>query len=60
MSFLPPNSTVTVTRERAGIDRVLDELLDDRGRPLDHLAGGDLVGQVRGQPMNARHRHLVR
>ena len=27
------------------IERVLDEFLDDRGRPLDHLAGRDLVGE---------------
>ena len=40
-----------VNREpaRAGVDRVLDQLLDDRGRPLDDLAGGDLVGEVGGQ-----------
>ena len=37
----------------AGVDRVLDQLLDDRGRPLDDLAGGDLVGEVRGQPVDA-------
>ena len=30
----------------AGVDRVLDQLLDDRRRPLDDLAGGDLVGEV--------------
>ena len=30
---------------RAGIERVLDQLLDGRGRPLDHLAGGDAVDQ---------------
>ena len=29
----------------AGIERVLDEFLDDRRRPLDHLAGRDLVGE---------------
>ena len=28
---------------RAGIDGVLDQLLDDAGRPLDHLTGGDPV-----------------
>ena len=40
-----------VNREaaRAGVDRVLDQLLDDRGGPLDDLAGGDLVGEVGGQ-----------
>ena len=34
---------------RAGVERVLDQLLDDRGRPLDDLAGGDLVGEVGGR-----------
>src|SRR2546423_1583399 len=29
---------------RAGIERVLDELLDDGRGPLDHLAGRDLAG----------------
>ena len=29
---------------RPGIERVLHQLLDDRRRPLDHLAGRDLVG----------------
>ena len=37
-----------VNRDAAGtgVDRVLDELLDDRGRALDDLAGGDLVREV--------------
>ena len=30
-------------RLRAGVERVLDELLDRRRRPLDHLARGDAV-----------------
>ena len=34
---------------RAGVDRVLDQLLDDRGGPLDDFAGGDLVGEVGGK-----------
>ena len=32
---------------RAGVDGVLDQLLDDRGGPLDDLAGRDLVCEVR-------------
>ena len=28
---------------RAGIERVFDQLLDDRNRPLDDLSGGDLA-----------------
>src|SRR5271165_1497214 len=30
---------------RARVERVLHELLDRRGRPLDHFAGGDAVNQ---------------
>ncbi len=33
---------------RAGVERVLDQLLHGAGRPLDHLAGGDAVDQRRG------------
>ena len=29
---------------RAGVERVLHEFFDHRRGPLDHLAGGDLVG----------------
>ena len=34
---------------RAGVERVLDQFLDDAGRPLDHLAGGDAVDDRFGQ-----------
>jgi hypothetical protein len=42
---------VDLDRDRAGpgVDRVVDQLLDHRGRPLDHLAGRDLVDHVIGQ-----------
>jgi hypothetical protein len=33
----------------AGVERVLDQLLDHRGRPLHHLARRDLVGNLRWQ-----------
>src|SRR5262249_58617700 len=36
-----------------GVEGVLDELLHHRGRPLDDLAGGDLVHQVIWQPADA-------
>ena len=38
---------------RAGVERVLDQLLDHRGGPLDHLAGGDLVGDLGRQHAHA-------
>jgi hypothetical protein len=34
---------------RAGIERVVDQLAHHRGRPLHHLAGGDLADQLVGQ-----------
>ena len=34
---------------RAGVERVLDQLLDDARRPLDHLAGGDAVDDGFGE-----------
>jgi hypothetical protein len=37
-----------------GVDGVLHQLLHHRGRPLHHLSGGDLLGQLRGQDADAR------
>ena len=39
---------------RAGVERVLDEFLDRRSRPLDHLARGDAVDEQRIESAN-RH-----
>src|SRR5205814_7326117 len=39
----------------AGVDGVLDELFDDAGRPLDDLAGGDLVREVARQAPDLPH-----
>ena len=45
---------------RAGVERVLDQLLDDRGRPLDDFAGGDLIREVRRQSrMDLGHRDSI-
>src|SRR5690606_34383154 len=40
---------------RAGIERVLHELLDDGRRAFDDLARGDLVGQFGRQTPDLRH-----
>jgi hypothetical protein len=40
---------------RAGVNRVLDELLDDRRGPFHHLAGGDLIREIQGEAMNPAH-----
>ena len=39
----------------AGVKRVLDQFLHDRRRPLDDFAGGDLVGKMQGEAVDAGH-----
>ena len=39
----------------AGVEGVLQQLLDDGRRALDDLAGGDLVGHLFGQQTDAVH-----
>ena len=46
---------VDLDAARARVDGVFDELFDDRGRPLDDLAGGDLVREVGGKEGDATH-----
>ena len=43
---------------RPGVERVLDQLLDDARGSLDHLAGCDLVGEVGGQRLDPAHRDV--
>jgi hypothetical protein len=43
----------------AGIERVLDKLLDDRRGTFDHFAGGDLIGEVQGKAVDAGHSELT-
>ena len=40
----------------AGVEGVVEKLAHDRGGPVDHLAGGDLAGDLVAQPMDARPR----
>ena len=44
-----------VDARRPGVEGVLDELLDDRRRPLDDLARGDLVDQDVRENRDPRH-----
>jgi hypothetical protein len=37
---------------RPGVERILDQFLDDARRPLDHLARGDAVDDGLGQRAN--------
>ena len=46
---------VDLDAPRAGVDGVFDQLFDDRRGPLDHLAGGDLIGKVGGEEIDAAH-----
>ena len=39
----------------AGVERVFQQLLDDGGGPVDHFAGGDLVGHLVGKNADAPH-----
>jgi hypothetical protein len=43
ISDSPPAGGGDLDPGRAGIERILDQLLDDTGGTFDHLAGGDLV-----------------
>ena len=54
-SFLPPSSIVTAIRVAPGVERVLDQLLDDRGGTLDDFAGGDLIGEMKREPVDPGH-----
>src|SRR3546814_20024380 len=44
---------VDVDPVRAGVERVLDQFLDHRSRPLDDFAGGDLVDEGVGKLLDA-------
>ena len=52
MRTRPPPSMATSIRRRAGVECVLDELLEHRGRSFDHLARRDGVGDHLRQPAN--------
>ncbi len=49
---------VDVDAPRTGIERVLDQLLDHGRRPLDHLAGSDLVDEGVGELLDW-HRAMI-
>jgi hypothetical protein len=48
---LPPPAAIGehVDPARAGVDRVLDQLLDHARRAFDHFAGGDAVDELFGK-----------
>ena len=51
----PARADLHVDLRRAGIERVFEQLLEDRGGALDDLARRDLVGDVLGQEVDAVH-----
>ena len=57
--FLAAELDVDGHARRAGVDGVFDELLDDGGGTLDDFAGGDLVGEIDGQPMDVSQRRQI-
>ena len=54
----PPVFDDDIDPRSARIETVLDQFLDDTGRSLDHLTGGDLVNQQRRQ-LADRHGHIL-
>ena len=55
MRLRPPAWISRVTRAACGVERVFDEFLHDARGPFNHLAGGDLIGDVFGQQADAVH-----
>ncbi len=53
---LAPVLQLDADRSGAGIEAVLDQLLDDGGRPLDDFARRDLIGDGPGKYLDARAR----
>ena len=53
--LLTARHEIDLDRPRAGIQAVFDELLDDRRRSLNDLAGRDLVDEVSGKLANGHH-----
>jgi hypothetical protein len=48
-----------VDLRRAGVEAVLEQLLEDGGGAFDDLAGGDLADQEVGKGMDARHERPI-
>ena len=55
MSRRPPALDLDAQFGRAGVERVLQQFLDDGRGALHHLAGGDLVGDLVRKDADAAH-----
>ena len=51
----PAGLDVNADARGSGVQGVLDQLLDHRGRTLHDFAGGDFVGDMFGENVNAAH-----
>ena len=56
MNDFPPAASSTDDLGGPGVEGVFDELLDDRSRPFDDLARGDLLRDFGRQNVDAVHR----
>ena len=54
-AFLASGFDLDLDPGGAGIQGVFQEFLDHGGRALDHLAGGDRIGDGFGEDVDARH-----
>src|SRR5689334_22166629 len=57
--LLPARLDIDLDARGPGVEGVLKQLLDYRGRPLHHFAGGDLVGHGFGENVDLAHRWSV-
>jgi hypothetical protein len=55
ISFFPPAFDLNANARGTGVQRVLQQLLHHRRGTLDHLAGGDLVGDSFGKNVDFAH-----
>ena len=56
----PPSARLDLDTDAAGsgVERVLQQLLHHGSRPVHHLAGGDLVGNLVRKNADAAHKPL--
>ena len=50
---------VDADARRPGVQGVFNQFLDHRRRTFHHLAGGDFVGDIFGENVNAAHAEVV-
>ena len=58
MSLLPSKLDRDRDTSRAGVDRILDQLLHHRCGAFDDLSGGNLIGKVTGKHPDSGHAQI--